>query len=354
MVKETKTSETKTNKTKTNKTKTDEIKTNETKTKTTTSAPKTTTKTTKPATQTAAKSAAKSTVKSTVKTESKTAAKSKLKSETKSEANPELKTELKSEKKTPFRKSAGNPDTKTPRQQITEMPTVTRTIKPVPLSKLPVFPVSKKPDNRQNFNAIWEILQQLYPKPEVELDFETPWEVLAATILSAQCTDRQVNTVTKVLFKKYRTLEDYANADPAEFGKDIYSTGFFNSKTKHIIGSANMILTQYNGQVPDTMEELTKLPGVGRKTANIVLSRGFGINDGIAVDTHVKRLTNKIGLTEHDDPEKIEQDLMKLAERKDYNDLSLTLIFHGRRVCDAKKPRCDVCAIQDMCPSAFM
>ncbi|MBZ3934983.1 endonuclease III [Methanimicrococcus blatticola] len=234
------------------------------------------------------------------------------------------------------------------------MPVVKRTIQPIPLFELPKFPISKKPDNRPNFNAIWEILQQLYPKPDVELDFETPFEVLAATILSAQCTDRQVNTVTKVLFKKYKTIEDYATADPDEFGKLIYSTGFFNSKTKHVIGSANMILKDFGGIVPETMEELTKLPGVGRKTANIVLSRGFGINDGIAVDTHVKRLTNKIGFTEHEDPEKIEQDLMKLAKREEYDDLSLTLIFHGRRVCDAKKPRCDVCAIQDMCPSAFV
>ncbi|MDR0766899.1 MAG: endonuclease III [Methanosarcinales archaeon] len=234
------------------------------------------------------------------------------------------------------------------------MPIVKRTIKPVPLSKLPKFPISGKPDNRQNFNAIWEILQQLYPKPEVELNFETPFEILAATILSAQCTDRQVNTATKVLFKKYRTIEDYANADPVEFGKDIYSTGFFNSKTKHVIGSANMILAEYGGIVPDAMAELIKLPGVGRKTANIVLSRGFGINDGIAVDTHVKRLTNKIGFTEQEDPEKIEQDLMKLSRKEDYDNLSLTLIFHGRRVCDAKKPRCEVCAIQDMCPSAFV
>jgi len=234
------------------------------------------------------------------------------------------------------------------------MPAVKRTIKPAPLFELPPFPISKKPDNRANFNAVWEILQQLYPKPEVELNFETPFEILAATILSAQCTDRQVNSVTKVLFKKYKTVEDYARADPAEFGKDIYSTGFFNSKTKHIIGCANAVLKNYGGAVPNTMEELTKLPGVGRKTANIVLSRGFGINDGIAVDTHVKRLTGKIGLTEQEDPEKIEQDLMKLAKKEDYDNLSLTLIFHGRRVCEAKKPKCDVCAIWDMCPSAFV
>ena len=266
----------------------------------------------------------------------------------------DAKSETKEEKNAPFKKSKGNPDTKTPRQTITEMPVVKRTIQPVPLAKLPKFPISGNPDNRQNFNAIWEILQQLYPTPEVELNFETPFEILAATILSAQCTDRQVNTVTKSLFKKYRTVEDYANADPAEFGKDIYSTGFFNSKTKHIIGSANMILAEYGGIVPGTMEELVKLPGVGRKTANIVLSRGFGVNDGIAVDTHVMRLTNKIGLTEQKDPDKIEQDLMKLTRKEDYDNLSLTLIFHGRRVCDAKKPRCDVCAIWEMCPSAFV
>lgn len=253
-----------------------------------------------------------------------------------------------------FEKSAGKPDNKTPRPIVTEMPSVKRTIRPVPLNELPVFPMSGKPDNRVNFDAIWEVLHQLYPQPTVELNFENPFEVLAATILSAQCTDRQVNTVTKTLFQKYKTIEDYAGADPDEFGRDIYSTGFYNSKTKHIIGSANKILAEYGGQVPNSMAELIKLPGVGRKTANIVLSRGFGINDGIAVDTHVKRLSNRIGLTEHEDPEKIEQDLMKLIDRKEYDNLSLTLIFHGRRVCDAKKPRCDVCAINDMCPSAFL
>jgi endonuclease III len=271
---------------------------------------------------------------------------------TKKEIEPKSKS--KSSKESSFKKSAGNPNTKTPRVAVTEMPSVHRTISPIPLSDLPPFPISKKPDNRRNFNAVWEILQQLYPKPDVELDFETPFEILAATILSAQCTDRQVNTVTKVLFKKYRTIEDYASADPTEFGKDIYSTGFYNSKTKHIIGSANKVLNDFGGVVPSTMEELTQLPGVGRKTANIVLSRGFGIKVGIAVDTHVKRLSNKIGFTEHEDPDKIEKDLMKLVEPKDYDDLSLTLIFHGRRVCDAKKPKCDVCAIYDLCPSAFV
>ena len=253
-----------------------------------------------------------------------------------------------------FKKSTGNPDTKSPRVTVTEMPSVRRAIPAVPLSDLPPFSVSKKPDNRQNFNLIWEILQQLYPKPDVELDFETPFEVLVATILSAQCTDRQVNSVTKVLFKKYKSIQDYASANPEEFGRDIYSTGFYNSKTKHVLGSANKILNDFDGVVPSTMEELTQLPGVGRKTANIVLSRGFGVNAGIAVDTHVKRLSNKIGLTEQDDPEKIEKDLMKLVDSKDYDDLSLTLIFHGRRVCDAKKPKCDVCAISDLCPSAFV
>ena len=239
-------------------------------------------------------------------------------------------------------------------KMTTEMPVVKRTIPAVPLSNLPFFPISKKPDNRVNFKAIWEILRQLYPKPDIELDFQTPFELLAATVLSAQCTDVQVNAVTQKLFKKYKTIEDYAYANPAEFEKDIYSTGFYRMKAKHIIESANLILKDFNGEVPSTMIELTKLPGVGRKTANIVLSRGFGIIDGIAVDTHVKRLSGKIGFTEYEDPEKIEKDLMKLADKKDYDDLSLTLIFHGRRVCDAQRPRCDVCAIQDLCPSAFV
>ena len=222
----------------------------------------------------------------------------------------------------------------------------------VPLSELPAFPISKKPDNRSNFNAIWNILSRLYPKPEIELDFETPFELLTATILSAQCTDVQVNAVTKILFKKYKTIEDYAFANPAVFEKDIYSTGFYRMKTKHVIECANIILSEYGGSVPQTMAELTKLPGVGRKTANIVLARGFGIIEGIAVDTHVKRLSNKLGFTENDDPEKIEKDLMKLAKKEDYDDLSLSLIFHGRRVCNAQRPKCDFCQIRELCPSA--
>ena len=256
-------------------------------------------------------------------------------------------------KKSPAKKPVASTSAKA-RKMTTEMPIVKRTIPAVPLSDLPFFPISKKPDNRVNFKAIWEILQQLYPKPDIELDFQTPFELLAATVLSAQCTDVQVNAVTQKLFKKYTTIEDYAYANPAEFEKDIYSTGFYRMKAKHIIESANLILKDFNGDVPSTMAELIKLPGVGRKTANIVLSRGFGIIDGIAVDTHVKRLSGKIGFTEYEDPEKIEKDLMKLADKKDYDDLSLTLIFHGRRVCDAQRPRCDVCAIQDLCPSAFV
>lgn len=300
------------------------------------------------------------------KAETQTKAKTQIKAKTPKKTQPKAQTPTKTIAKKPlqkevkknatgssFKKSAGNPDVKTPRQTVTEMPVVNRTIEPIPLFDLLPFPISKKPDNRQNFGAIWEILKQLYPKPEVELNFETPFEILAATILSAQCTDRQVNTVTKKLFQKYKKIEDYAFADPAEFGRDIYSTGFYNSKTKHIIGSANIILNDYGGNVPNTMEELTKLPGVGRKTANIILSRGFNINVGIAVDTHVKRLSNKIGLTEYEDPEKIEKDLMQLVQKEEYDDLSLTLIFHGRRVCDAKKPKCDVCAISNLCPSAF-
>ncbi|MDV0447147.1 Endonuclease III [Methanosarcinaceae archaeon Ag5] len=226
--------------------------------------------------------------------------------------------------------------------------------KTYPLSSLPTFPISKRPDNRKNFNAIWEILSQVYPKPDIELDFKTPFELLAATIMSAQCTDVQVNAVTKVLFPKYPTIQDYANANPAVFEKEIYSTGFYHTKTKHIIACAQIIIKEYDSKVPDTMAELVKLPGVGRKTANIVLARGYGIIDGIAVDTHVKRLSNKLGFTENEDPEKIEKDLMKLADKKDYDDLSLTLIFHGRRVCNAQRPKCDICQIQELCPSAFL
>ncbi|WMW21753.1 endonuclease III [Methanolobus mangrovi] len=211
---------------------------------------------------------------------------------------------------------------------------------------------SPAPDNRENFNLIFEMLQDEYPNAEPMLHFNNPLELMVATILSAQCTDKQVNKVTQVLFKKYPSVEDFANASLDELGKDIYTTGFYHQKAKHIIGSAQLILTEFDGKVPNTMEDLLKLPGVGRKTANIVLARGFDIIEGIAVDTHVTRLSQKLGFTRNSDPKKIEIDLMSLAEKKDLENLSMTLILHGRNVCIARRPKCGVCVVNELCPSS--
>lgn len=207
-------------------------------------------------------------------------------------------------------------------------------------------------DNTENFDQIFELLQGEYPNAEPMLHFKTPLELLVATILSAQCTDKQVNKVTQVLFKKYLSVEDFANAELNELGKDIYTTGFYRQKAKHIIGSSQLILTEFGGKVPDTMEDLLKLPGVGRKTANIVLARAYDIIEGIAVDTHVTRLSQKLGFTRNNDPKKIEIDLMALAEKKDLENLSMTLILHGRNVCIARRPKCGECVVSELCPSS--
>ncbi|WP_342303722.1 endonuclease III [Methanolobus sp. ZRKC5] len=211
---------------------------------------------------------------------------------------------------------------------------------------------SRSPDNSKNFNQIFKLLQNEYPNAEPMLHFKNPLELMVATILSAQCTDKQVNKVTQVLFKKYLKVEDFANASLDELGKDIYTTGFYHQKAKHIIGSAQIIITEFDGKVPDTMEDLLKLPGVGRKTANIVLARGFGIIEGIAVDTHVTRLSQKLGFTQYSDPKKIEIDLMALAQKKDLENLSMTLILHGRNVCIARRPKCGECVMNELCPSS--
>lgn len=208
------------------------------------------------------------------------------------------------------------------------------------------------PDNTENFERIFDILKEEYPGAAPALHFSNPLELLVATILSAQSTDRQVNQVTQALFKKYRTIEDYAFADPDKFGKEIYSSGFYRQKARHIIASARMMISDFCGQVPDTMEGLLQLPGVGRKTANIVLSRAFGKIEGIAVDTHVRRLSRHLGFTQHEDPEKIEKDLMAIAKREDLETLSMTLILHGRNICVARKPKCEVCVVNRLCPSS--
>lgn len=185
-----------------------------------------------------------------------------------------------------------------------------------------------------------------------ELDFSNSLELAVATILSAQSTDRRVNEVTVQLFRKYRTAEDYAEADPESLEKEIHSTGFFRRKAKLLIDLGRALVERHGGRLPDTMEELTNLPGIGRKTANVILSAAFGKAEGIVVDTHVIRVAGRLGLSGETDPEKIEQDLLAVVPRGEWRDFGLRLILHGRRVCTARKPTCDACVLEDLCPSA--
>jgi len=199
-----------------------------------------------------------------------------------------------------------------------------------------------------------EIVQRLkkeYPQAKIALHYKSPLELLVATILSAQCTDEMVNRVTKDLFKKYKRPEDYAQANQQKFEREIRSTGFFRNKAKNIIAATQKIVSNFKGKVPQTMEELLTLPGVARKTANIVLSNAFGIVEGIAVDTHVKRLSQRLGLTKNENPLKIEKDLMQLLPRTEWFNFTYLLIDHGRKICDALKPLCDQCVLLDLCPS---
>ena len=204
---------------------------------------------------------------------------------------------------------------------------------------------------RERVAQLIEIFPGVYPDARTELNFKNPLQLLIATILSAQCTDKRVNLVTPALFKKYRTAADYAKAPPAELEKAIQSTGFFRSKTKSIRGATSTIAKQFGGRVPDSMEELRALPGVGRKTANVVLGNAFHKDEGIVVDTHVIRLSQRLGLTKQSDPEKIERDLMKLVPREHWTNWSHWLIWHGRRRCYARKPDCSQCEVFRLCPS---
>jgi endonuclease III len=197
-------------------------------------------------------------------------------------------------------------------------------------------------------------LSNVYPDAHVALNFTNPLECLVATILSAQCTDERVNMVTKTLFKKYTKAEDYLNVPEAELAADIKPTGFFNQKTKSIRGACARIVEVYGGTVPNTMEDLITLPGVARKTANIVLGNAYGIVDGIAVDTHVRRVGERLGFTSEKDPDKIEQDLMRLIPRKRWFDFTYVIIDHGRAICVARKPRCAECPVNDLCPSSLV
>jgi len=212
---------------------------------------------------------------------------------------------------------------------------------------------SKEIDDRMRVLKIIELLEKEYPKAKTALHYTSPLEILVATILSAQCTDKRVNIVTKSLFKKYRTAEDYANADLAELEEDIRSTGFYKNKAKNIKRSGRMLVEKFDSQVPRTMNELLELPGVARKTANIVLSNAYGVIEGIAVDTHVRRLSKRLGLTENKNPDKIEANLMLIVPKSYWKRITDLLIFHGRNVCTARKPKCSSCVLNKLCPSAF-
>jgi endonuclease-3 len=196
-------------------------------------------------------------------------------------------------------------------------------------------------------------LKREYPDARTELDWRDPLELLVATILSAQTTDVRVNQVTRTLFEKHCTAEDYAAADPTELEKDIRPTGFYRNKARALQGMARALLERHGGEVPRTMAELSALPGVGRKTANVVLGNAFGSDEGIVVDTHVRRVSNRLGLTEERDPEKIERDLLRIVPEEERTTFSHLLIFHGRRRCKARKPDCPGCVLNDICPSAF-
>lgn len=195
-------------------------------------------------------------------------------------------------------------------------------------------------------------LKAQYPDAHCELNHGNALQLLVATILSAQCTDVRVNIVTKDLFRKYKTVGDYADADPEAFQDDIRSTGFFRNKTKSILSMAQALVEKHDGKVPDTMDELVALPGVGRKTANVVLGNAFGKNEGVVVDTHVTRISNKLKLTNNKDAVKIEKDLVKLVPRDDWTLFSHLLIWHGRDICPARKPKCEICPLHHLCPGA--
>ncbi len=195
-------------------------------------------------------------------------------------------------------------------------------------------------------------LSKAYPGAHVALEFSNPLEMLVATILSAQCTDERVNEVTKALFKKYRKPGDYLRVPEAELAADIKPTGFFNQKTKSVRGACTRIVEVFGGKVPDSMEDLITLPGVARKTANIVLGNSFGKVEGIAVDTHVRRLAGRLGFSSHEDPEKIEADLMRIVPKSRWFDFTYVLIDHGRAVCVARRPKCEGCPVSSICPSS--
>jgi endonuclease-3 len=210
-------------------------------------------------------------------------------------------------------------------------------------------------NDKERALKVFELLRKEYSNVGgTALDYKTPLDLLVATILAAQCTDEKVNQVTGRLFKKYKTAEDYANADLGELEQEVRPTGFYRNKAKSIKSASKMLLEKFNSQVPKTMEEMVRLPGVARKTANLVLSNAYGVNEGIAVDTHVMRLAQRLGFTkEEKNRDKIEIDLMGLFPKDDWFELTNLLVTHGRRICTAKKAKCGECVVNKLCPSAF-
>lgn len=202
---------------------------------------------------------------------------------------------------------------------------------------------------KKDAKKIVEKMKERYPDATCSLDFTTPFEMLVAVMLSAQCTDERVNKTTPSIFSKYSTPEDFANIDINKLEELIHPCGFYKNKAKNIKACAEKIVKEFNGQVPKTMEELITLPGVGRKSANVVMLEAFGDAQGIAVDTHCKRISNKIGLSHESEPEKIEQDLLKIFNKEDYKDVNHLFVWHGRNTCIARKPKCNECVVKDMC-----
>jgi len=210
----------------------------------------------------------------------------------------------------------------------------------------------RKRPTPERAREIYDRLAEHYPDAKCALDYRTPYQLLVATILSAQCTDKRVNMVTPALFKRYRTPAAMADANPEELEEMIKSTGFYRNKTKSLVGMSRALVERHRSRVPEELDALVKLPGVGRKTANVVLGNAFGLNEGVVVDTHVARLSQRLGLTRHTDPIKIEQDLMRLFPSERWTMLAHLLIEHGRRICIARKPKCESCFLNDVCPSS--
>jgi endonuclease III len=216
------------------------------------------------------------------------------------------------------------------------------------------FVGERQADRQARVGTIIERLEAEYPDATTSLDHRSPYELLVATILSAQCTDARVNMVTPELFRRYPTVQDLAGAKAEDVEAIIRSTGFFRQKTRSLLGMAEAVVAQHGGSIPDTMADLVRLPGVGRKTANVVLGNAFDTDEGVVVDTHVKRLSGRLGLTAHTDPVRVEPDLMKLVPTDAWTDLPHLFIYHGRAVCQARKPLCHQCVLADLCPSAGM